>query len=39
MESVTTENHSNHADNSGTKQQQDTLKVVFDTILRWKMRW
>jgi hypothetical protein len=27
---ATMENHSNHADNSGTKQQQDTqLKVVL----------
>jgi hypothetical protein len=35
MESATTENHSNHADNSGTKQQQDTqLKVVLILILR-----
>jgi hypothetical protein len=31
---LTTENHSNHADNSGTKQQQDTqLKVVLIFIL------
>jgi hypothetical protein len=37
MESATTENHSNHADNSGTKQQQDTqLKVVFDTYFALK---
>ncbi len=37
MESATTENHSNHADNSGSKQQHDTqLKVVFDTYFALK---
>lgn len=37
METTTTENHSDHADNASTKQQQDTqLKVVFDTYFALK---
>ena len=37
METTAMENHSNHAANAGTKQQQDTqLKAVFDTYFALK---